>query len=240
MLAQPIVQVLFRHGAVSDPDARVLGWTLATFALGLIPFSAFQLHLRAFYALGDTRTPAYISIVLNAVNVLADLLLFVNLHGSARLPGLAGGYALSYVVGVRLTGAVLQPPARLARWAPDRSGPWSGSPSPRPWGPRVAWAVGHPRRAASSGTGSPARCWPWLLAVPAWAAWSCSASPPGCTYARWPAARRPRAGASPDGVRPPAAEPSPSLPSAERTPPEKRLSTPVRLKAPPPMRRPEQ
>ena len=107
VLAQPIATALFEHHAIGASDARVIGWTLATFALGLIPFSAFQLHLRAFYALGDTRTPAYISIVVNAVNVLADAVLFVSLHGSARLPGLAGGYALSYLVGVCLTGAVL-------------------------------------------------------------------------------------------------------------------------------------
>ena len=107
VLAQPIVVVLLRHGQVLGSDARVLGWTLTAFCFGLIPFSAFQLHLRAFYALNDTRTPAYISIVVNAVNVLADVVLFLNLNGSARLPGLAAGYALSYLVGVSLTGAVL-------------------------------------------------------------------------------------------------------------------------------------
>ncbi|MDX6222187.1 MAG: putative peptidoglycan lipid flippase [Frankiales bacterium] len=107
VLAQPVATTLFRHGLVHEADARVIGWTIATFALGLIPFSAFQLHLRAFYALHDTRTPAYISIVVNAVNALADVVLFLSLHGSARLPGLAGGYALSYLVGVALTSRVL-------------------------------------------------------------------------------------------------------------------------------------
>jgi putative peptidoglycan lipid II flippase len=107
VLAQPVATTLFRHGAVHSADTRVIGWTLAAFACGLIPFSAFQLHLRAFYALNDTRTPAYISIVVNAVNVLADVLLFVSLHGSARLPGLAAGYALSYTVGVACTSVVL-------------------------------------------------------------------------------------------------------------------------------------
>jgi putative peptidoglycan lipid II flippase len=107
VLAQPIATVLFRHGQIHEADARVIGWTIAAFAFGLIPFSAFQLHLRAFYALKDTRTPAYIAIVVNAVNVLADIVLFLSLHGSARLPGLAAGYALSYAVGVALTGAVL-------------------------------------------------------------------------------------------------------------------------------------
>jgi len=107
VLAQPIVEVVLRHGQVLTSDARVLGWTLTAFAVGLIPFSTFQLHLRAFYAMNDTRTPAYISIVVNAVNVLADVVLFLSLHGSARLPGLAAGYALSYAVGVSLTSTVL-------------------------------------------------------------------------------------------------------------------------------------
>ena len=107
VLAQQIATTLFRHGRVHTADARVIGWTIAAFAVGLIPFSTFQLHLRAFYAMNDTRTPAYISIVVNAVNVIADLVLFVTLHGSARLPGLAVGYALSYMTGVALTSIVL-------------------------------------------------------------------------------------------------------------------------------------
>ena len=60
VLAQQIATTLFRHGKVHTADARVIGWTIAAFAVGLIPFSAFQLHLRAFYAMNDTRTPAYI------------------------------------------------------------------------------------------------------------------------------------------------------------------------------------
>ncbi|BEP13150.1 hypothetical protein acdb102_14610 [Acidothermaceae bacterium B102] len=107
VLAQPIATTLFEHRAIGPADARVIGWTIAAFAVGLIPFSAFQLHLRAFYALGDTRTPAFISIVVNAVNVIADIVLFLGLNGSARLPGLAVGYALSYAVGVALTSIVL-------------------------------------------------------------------------------------------------------------------------------------
>jgi putative peptidoglycan lipid II flippase len=107
VLAQQVATTLFRHGKVHTADARVIGWTIAAFAIGLIPFSAFQLHLRAFYAMNDTRTPAYISIVVNAVNVIADVILFVSLHGSARLPGLAVGYALSYATGVAITSIVL-------------------------------------------------------------------------------------------------------------------------------------
>ena len=107
VLAQQVSTALFEHHTIDASDARVIGWTLAAFAVGLIPFSTFQLHLRAFYALGDTRTPAYISVVVNAVNVLVDVVLFLGLNGSARVPGLAVGYALSYGVGVVLTSTML-------------------------------------------------------------------------------------------------------------------------------------
>jgi putative peptidoglycan lipid II flippase len=165
VLAQPIATTLFRHGMIHQSDARVIGWTIAAFALGLIPFSAFQLHLRAFYALGDTRTPAYISIVVNAVNVLADVVLFLSLHGSARLPGLAAGYAISYLVGVTLTGGVLS----------HRLGSLDGRRTVQTLvrltlasalGAAVAWALSH-LVAAVAGSGFAGSALALIVAVPA-------------------------------------------------------------------------
>ncbi|MCU1678401.1 MAG: integral rane protein MviN [Frankiales bacterium] len=97
-LNAPIAQLLFGHRN-SAHDAGTIGVTLAFFAIGLVPFSAFQLQLRAFYSLADTRTPALINIVVNVVNVAADLALYAVLPPQHRLYGLAAGYALSYVAG---------------------------------------------------------------------------------------------------------------------------------------------
>jgi putative peptidoglycan lipid II flippase len=81
---------------------------LAVFALGLVPFSFFQLELRAFYATRDTRTPAVLNIWVNAVNVAVDVVLYVVLPDRWRVVGLALGYATSYAVGLALMSRALR------------------------------------------------------------------------------------------------------------------------------------
>ncbi|MDQ1723572.1 MAG: putative peptidoglycan lipid flippase [Frankiaceae bacterium] len=111
-LHAPLGQLLFGHGR-SVADAGAIGTAVAVFALGIVPFSAFQLQLRAFYSFADTRTPALINIAINAVNIVADLVLYAILPANERVYGLAGGFALSYWVGWVITTRVLS--ARLGR-----------------------------------------------------------------------------------------------------------------------------
>ena len=94
-----LATVVFAHFNLTLSSARFVGYVLTGFAACLVPFSIFQLQLRAFYALHDTRTPALINIAVNAVNISADLMFFLLLHGRARIVGLAIGYALSYIFG---------------------------------------------------------------------------------------------------------------------------------------------
>jgi putative peptidoglycan lipid II flippase len=117
-LQQPIAHLLFGYGK-SAADAGAIGNALVYFALGLVPFSAFQVQLRAFYALADTRTPALINIAVNAANIAADLVLFAVLPANERLYGLAAGYSLSYVVAWVVTTRVLS--ARLGRLGTSRT-----------------------------------------------------------------------------------------------------------------------
>jgi putative peptidoglycan lipid II flippase len=67
------------------------------FSVGLFPFSVFQLLLRGYYAMQDTRTPAVVNLVAVAINVAVDLFLFFVLD--LGVPGLALGHAASYVFG---------------------------------------------------------------------------------------------------------------------------------------------
>ncbi len=113
-----IATVVFNHGRIAVTDARQIGVVLAGFAVGLLPFSAFQLHLRAFYALSDTRTPALVNVAVNAVMVAADLLLYAVLPAGSRVAGLAVGYAASYIAGFGLTNALLR--RRLPGGRPGR------------------------------------------------------------------------------------------------------------------------
>ena len=108
VLARPIAVLLFAHGRSSRGDAVLLGQVLTGFAVGLACFTAFQLQLRGFYALHDTRTPALINVAVNAAMVAVDVVLFKLLRGDARLVGLAVGYATSYAVGVAISTTLLR------------------------------------------------------------------------------------------------------------------------------------
>jgi putative peptidoglycan lipid II flippase len=108
VLARPVAVAAFAHGAFTVPDAEMTGRVLVAFACGLLPFSAFQLLARVFYWLEDSRTPALVNVVVNVVNVGADLLLATRLHRSALVVGMAAGYALSYVVGALVLAQLLR------------------------------------------------------------------------------------------------------------------------------------
>jgi putative peptidoglycan lipid II flippase len=91
--------VVFAHGHTHLSDARLTGATLAAFAVGLVPFAAFQMQLRGWLAMRNSRTPALINIAITLINVLADLVLYVVLPTRDKVVGLAVGFVFSYVVG---------------------------------------------------------------------------------------------------------------------------------------------
>jgi len=70
VLAEPIVRLLFEHGKFDSIDTRSVAFALACLAPGLIAFSMVNILARAFYALGDTKTPMKISTVCLGLNVV--------------------------------------------------------------------------------------------------------------------------------------------------------------------------
>jgi putative peptidoglycan lipid II flippase len=106
-LAGPLVALLASYGAVRGADVDALARTLAAFAVGLPFFSAFQLLLRTFYAIHDSRTPALTNIGVNAVNLGVNLLLAFWFGWG--VPGLALGYASSYAFGSCVLVLLLRP-----------------------------------------------------------------------------------------------------------------------------------
>ena len=107
VLGRAVATVVFAHGATTTDQARFIGLLLGVFALGLVPFSAYQLQLRAFYALQDTRTPTLINLAVNATLVVADLTLYAVLPADLKVVGLAAGQSVSYLVGIAVCSAVL-------------------------------------------------------------------------------------------------------------------------------------
>ena len=69
-LAEPIMRLLFQHGKFGPNDSVQCGIALLWLAPGLLAFSGVNVLGRAFYALGDTKTPMRISIFCLVVNLV--------------------------------------------------------------------------------------------------------------------------------------------------------------------------
>lgn len=107
VLGPSITTLVLGFGRTSLADARFIGYVLSAFAVGMVPFSAYQVEVRAFYALRDTRTPAIINLKATAFNVVVDLIAFAVLPPRWLVTGLAGGFSLSYAVALWLSTAKL-------------------------------------------------------------------------------------------------------------------------------------
>jgi putative peptidoglycan lipid II flippase len=75
VLAQPIVQLLLQHGEFRPENTAPTAQALAGFALGIPAAGAVMVLTRAFYAVGDVRTPVRIGLWTVALNVVLALLL---------------------------------------------------------------------------------------------------------------------------------------------------------------------
>jgi len=96
-LAVPIVRLLLEHGVTRPRSTELVAGVLVFFAVGLFSFSTFQLLLRAYYSMQDTRTPALVNIAAVGLNVALDLLFVLALGMGVR--GLALGHATAYTFG---------------------------------------------------------------------------------------------------------------------------------------------
>lgn len=98
VLSHQVIRLLLERGIFSEASTELVAAVLRYFVVGLVPFSLFQLCLRAFYAMQDTKTPFLINCATIALNIAVNILLFPILG----VRGLAAGHAFSYVFGLAL------------------------------------------------------------------------------------------------------------------------------------------
>jgi putative peptidoglycan lipid II flippase len=98
VLGPPLAQGIFGYGSTSAASARYLGVIFGVFCLGLLPYTLFNLLLRAFYAMHDSRTPALIGAASIAVRVAASFVALVILPPADVVAGLGVGFGLSSLV----------------------------------------------------------------------------------------------------------------------------------------------
>jgi len=99
-LAEPIVRLLFERGAFSVSSTARVSYALMCLAPGLVMFSTVNILARAFYALGDTKTPMKISLVCLVINFLAGSALIFPLREGG--PGIANTFTSALNAGLLL------------------------------------------------------------------------------------------------------------------------------------------
>jgi putative peptidoglycan lipid II flippase len=92
VLAHPIVTALLEHGALSRDAADLAGDVLMAFGCGLPGFSVYLFTLRGFYAMHDTRTPFFLNLLQNTMQIGLSF----ALEPLLGVPGLALAYGIAY------------------------------------------------------------------------------------------------------------------------------------------------
>ena len=108
VLAPPLAVLLLGHGSTSVADATFVGEVFAVFSLGLVPYMLFQLLLRVFYAMHDTRTTAFIGLAAMAVNIGVNVAAWALLPAGQITAGLAAGFGVANVAGTATAWLVLR------------------------------------------------------------------------------------------------------------------------------------
>jgi len=97
-LAKPGMSVV-AFGEASENGVALLAAGVASLAIGLFPYGAFLLLARAYYALGDSRTPAIVAIATGVLGVVAMGIGALLTEGAARVAALGIGHTIAYVAG---------------------------------------------------------------------------------------------------------------------------------------------
>ncbi|MGW6454918.1 murein biosynthesis integral membrane protein MurJ [Streptomyces sp. NPDC055078] len=118
VLAPQIVGVAYQYARVDEADARAIALVLAAFAPGLPAFAAQYALARGFYALSDTRTPFFLTLVIATLNALGTTAAYRYLPARHAVAGMAAAYAVACLAGVLCTAWVLHRRLRAA----DRRG----------------------------------------------------------------------------------------------------------------------
>lgn len=95
-LAPLLASVLFGYGASGVAAAQQIGFTVIGMLIGLIPFSIYFILLRGWYSMEDTKTPFFLSLALNTINVVLSIVLFAAVPTAWKVPAIGLAFGLTY------------------------------------------------------------------------------------------------------------------------------------------------
>ncbi|WP_298229122.1 lipid II flippase MurJ [Gryllotalpicola sp.] len=102
-----IIVCAYPIARVFTPDYQSFGNVIIAYLVGLVGFSLLFVTQRAFYALGDTRTPFRFTVVFSVIQ-LAGFLLSLLLPAQYRAVGIAVTVSVGQLVGMMLAGFLLR------------------------------------------------------------------------------------------------------------------------------------
>jgi putative peptidoglycan lipid II flippase len=100
--------LLFGYGAATPQQAGLMGLIVSVFMIGMVPFTLFYVLLRGYYALEDTRTPFWMTVLYSIVMLALMYPLFNYVPvGGSQIGAIALAYSLAYWVALVVTWWVL-------------------------------------------------------------------------------------------------------------------------------------
>ncbi|WP_441250647.1 murein biosynthesis integral membrane protein MurJ [Kitasatospora sp. McL0602] len=118
-LAEQICSVAYLYGGMTPDKVQVIAQTLMAFAIGLPAFCAQYALARGFYAMGDARTPFWLTVATTLTNAGLSCVAYWLLPVRWIIVGMAGAQTVACVVSIVLTGWAL---GRRLRQAPPPAG----------------------------------------------------------------------------------------------------------------------
>jgi putative peptidoglycan lipid II flippase len=113
--AVPLAKMTLDYGVMTERGTDLVGRVIAMFAIGLPTYSAFLVFTRAFYALGDTKTPTLVNAGTVAVASGVGAGLFALLSDRWSVAGLALGHSIGFALGTALLARLLYARLRAVR-----------------------------------------------------------------------------------------------------------------------------
>ncbi|WP_122982294.1 murein biosynthesis integral membrane protein MurJ [Actinoplanes teichomyceticus] len=108
LFGRPVATLLFDHGNSAPATVRLLGTVLAVFGPALVPFSAYAILQRGFYALQDTRTPALITAGVTGIGIAGCAVSGSVLPAGSIVVGVPVSYTIAYTCGLAATVVLLR------------------------------------------------------------------------------------------------------------------------------------
>ncbi|MET7545812.1 murein biosynthesis integral membrane protein MurJ [Streptomyces sp. NPDC005479] len=106
-LAPWVMGAVFGYGQTGAADITVMAGMMMAFAPGLIAFSGQYVLSRGFYAMGDTRTPFLLNLVIAAFNAGLSGAAYLVLPARWAVTGMAVAYSVALFAGFAVTAYVL-------------------------------------------------------------------------------------------------------------------------------------